>query len=192
MYATHGIAFGIACGDFVYSRQLCDLRAVQKLVSNMVIRAATCIGLSTLTDTDVKLYGPSAPVATPAGPGQVPRLDTIHTTPMTLAPGVLVPRPVLFLPVATIQRVLDAAATQDTSLLDLAEQLQRSEPVYGALMPPGAYDLARLFPQRYVQQRMLYSAAARRRLDACAAASDSDADTITALLQVRGGKLRPV
>jgi hypothetical protein len=44
---------------------------VQKLVSNMVIRARTSLALQQLTDTDVKLYAPSTPAATVADRGQV-------------------------------------------------------------------------------------------------------------------------
>ena len=116
---------------------------------------------------------------------QVPPLAPLDTSPAPVATGAFVPRAMFYLPYDSTKAVQDFAASAGSSLLDLAAHMQQSETIYGAIAPRGIYDLTRLFPQRYVQQHMLYSAAARRRLDTHAAADKMrGVDTINALLQV--------
>lgn len=160
-------------------------KCVQKLVSNMVIRARPSLALASLSATDAVLYAPASPQATITASGQVPPLAELDTSHRLIVAGALLPRPVLFIPSDRITDAMAQSLDAGATLLDLASLLQQGGDLYGALMPAGSEDLTRLLPQRYVQQRMLYESAVRKRIDACHAASDRDADTITALLQAR-------
>jgi hypothetical protein len=157
---------------------------VQKLVSNMIIRASSSIALQCASDSDCRLYGPLGPCATPTTPGQVPLLGPIDLHCSTVHTGTFLLQPVAFLATGSMPRVHECSRTAST-LPELFAELQAGETVYGALVPWGAFNLSTLLPQRYVQQHMLYDAAARKRLATYESTNHSDVDTITALLQVR-------
>lgn len=94
-------------------------------------------------------------------------------------------QPLAFLPAACTPLV-HAAPPPCTTLTALLGSFQAAgTAVYGAHLPWGVFNLSRLLPQRYVQQHMLYAASTRKRIEAYERTSGREADTITALLQVR-------
>jgi hypothetical protein len=117
---------------------------------------------------------------------QVPPIATIDASPAHLHEGAYAMRSSMYLPAAATAAIAAyKPPAQSAGLPHLAAHLQTHGTVYGAILPPGAYDLSALLPQRYVQQHMLYSAKTQRRLETYTRASGDAADTITALLQVR-------
>lgn len=167
---------------------------MQKLVSNMIIRAQPAIALQRLSATDIQLYKSRDLTATASATaaGQAPPLAAIDARPAHLREGACAMRNCMFIPREAAGAVRACDAHSARTLPALAAHLQsRGVTVYGAHMPGTSYDLSSLLPQRYVQQHMLFTAATQRRLAAAAAAAEREGtDTINNLLQVRAA--RPV
>lgn len=166
---------------------------MQKLVSNLCIRARNSIAVQHLSAADANLLPAEATLATLSAPGQVPRLAALHPR-ATPAPDTHAVRPIVYVEassVPVIEEIVSASgAAAPVSLEGAFGELQRRAdagaggPVYGAVVPWGVFDTQTLICVRYAHDYVLLQSKVLARLEAPPKATLAS-DTMTKMMQVR-------
>lgn len=166
--------------------------ALQKLISNLYIRARDTIAMQRLDASDANLLPARVTLATPTTSNQVPRLASMRPDAVP-TPGAFATRPVAYLQASTlpaIDEIVHAAAAAPISLEGLFVELQRRDaagaggPVYGAVVPWGMFDTQTLMCVRYAHDYVLLQSKVLQRLQAPPTATLAS-DTMTKMMQAR-------
>lgn len=167
---------------------------MQKVISNLHIRSQNSIAVQQLTESDANLLPAEVTAATLGGPGQVPRIASMHPGAVA-SPGMYATRPVVYLQASAVPTVEEivrdaaAAAARPMSLPALFMELHRrgaagaGAPVFGAVVPWGMFDTQTLICVRYAHDYVLLQSSVLKRLEA-APTRTLASDTMTKMMQV--------
>jgi hypothetical protein len=156
---------------------------VQKLVSNMHVRAGNTIAMQRLCDTYVRLSSPQVTLATPQSAHTVPRIQGMHVG-VPPVQGALALAPVAYITAKSLGQVEAAVGAASTLPALFAHLHSAGEVVYGVVLPWGVLDTSWLLCAQYAHEFALFHARHNRFVTASPDTDKMSSDTITKLLQV--------